>query len=198
MATPATPTPDGSNGTANALPPAMLTDLTQTAAPTAASPQPTAAPATAPDPAFEPADKPLLAEITTFHQDCRRRYAFNNRWDVVLTVVGILLSVAVVAAGFSRMPMISALLGALVGAIVTAQKAFPFGQRAGFYRLLIGNAENLLTRATQGMWGKTDAVNPLASRRLDFAQQLPRGVSGAAPDPAQTGPLPASTQSAPQ
>ena len=64
----------------------------------------------------------LLQEIAAFRADCERRYNFNNRWDIVLTVVGILLSIAVVAAGFIKRPEVSAVLGAIVGAVVTAQK----------------------------------------------------------------------------
>ncbi|HEY3458122.1 MAG TPA: hypothetical protein VGK64_26305, partial [Bryobacteraceae bacterium] len=93
----------------------------------------------------------LLQEIAAFRADCERRYNFNNRWDIVLSVVGILLSIAVVAAGFVKRPEVSAVLGAIVGAVVTAQKAFPFGQRSSFYRLLVGQADNLITRTRQNL-----------------------------------------------
>jgi hypothetical protein len=84
----------------------------------------------------------------------------------------------VVGSGFvTKMPWLTAILGAAVGAVVTAQKAFPFGQRAAFYRILIGQARNLNTRALQKIIDKTNAVNALASLRMDFAQQLPRGSS---------------------
>lgn len=125
----------------------------------------------------DPVNGVLLEEIRAFRKDSEARYKFNNAWDVSLTVLGILLSIAVVAAGFSKQPEISAILGAIVGAVVTAQKAFPFGQRASFYRLLIGQSSNLITRASQRAIGKTEALNALASLRMDFAQQLPRGSS---------------------
>lgn len=126
--------------------------------------------ATKPTPAF-------LEEVRSFRSDCARRYAFNNRWDVVLSTVGILLSVAVVAAGFLKRPEISAILGAFVGAVVTSQKAFPFGQRARFYRLLIGQADNLATFINQDLWSTQQAVAVLATLRMDFAQELPRGTT---------------------
>lgn len=119
----------------------------------------------------------LLEEVRVFRSDCARRYGFNNRWDVVLSTVGILLSVAVVAAGFFKRPEISAILGAIVGAVVTSQKAFPFGQRARFYRLLIGQADNLATCIGQDLWTKQQAVAVLATLRMDFAQELPRGTT---------------------
>ena len=121
----------------------------------------------------------FLEEVRTFRSDCTRRYAFNNRWDVVLSTVGILLSIAVVAAGFFKRPEISAILGAIVGAVVTSQKAFPFGQRARFYRLLIGQADNLATFLGQDLWTRQQAVAVLATLRMDFAQELPRGTTTA-------------------
>ncbi|HKW74280.1 MAG TPA: hypothetical protein VJN64_02035 [Terriglobales bacterium] len=124
----------------------------------------------------------LLQEIAAFRTDCERRYNFNNRWDIVLTVVGILLSIAVVAAGFVKRPEISAVLGAIVGAVVTAQKAFPFGQRSSFYRLLVGQADNLITRTRQSLLTTKEAVDLLSTLRMDFAQQLPRGSGSRSED----------------
>lgn len=117
----------------------------------------------------------LLQEIKDFRESSGRRYSFNNRWDIVLSLLGIALSISVVAAGFAKRPLISALLGALIGATVTAQKAFPFGQRAMFYRLLIGQTDNLITTACHGLISTKDAIDRLSALRMDFAQQLPRG-----------------------
>jgi len=119
----------------------------------------------------------LLAEVESFRGDCQHRYRFNNGWDVSLSVLGLSLSIAVVAAGFLRSPEVSAILGAVVAAALSAQKAFPFGQRVMFYRLLVGQSENLLTRLRAGLISQKDGVDLLASLRMDFAQQLPRGSS---------------------
>lgn len=152
---------------------------------------------------FEPAPADLIAEIKVFEQDSCARYKFNNRWDVVLSILGILLSIAVVAAGFiPRTPWLTSILGAIVAAVVTAQKAFPFGQRAAFYRIIIGQSRNLRTRSEQKVIDKVTVVNSLSSLRMDFAQQLPRGSSVQASDqtvpapPKPTGGDPASTTSA--
>lgn len=145
------------------------------------APQPTP-PAAVPNAPFDPVDDALVREIEEFRDDCRRRYKFNNRWDIVLSVLGILLSIAVVAAGFLKRPEISAILGALVGAVVTAQKAFPFGQRAIFYRLLIGQSDNLITRARYHQYDKKEAISTLVTLRMDFAQQLPRGSTAQGSD----------------
>jgi hypothetical protein len=63
----------------------------------------------------------------------------------------------------------------MVAAIVTAQRAYPFGQRANFYRILIGQSENIETDVRQRLLSKQQAVDILKSLRLDFAQQFPRG-----------------------
>ena len=128
----------------------------------------------------------LVREIHEFGDDCIRRYKFNSRWDNVLNVVGILLSVCIVAAGVYQRGALSAILGAFVAAIVGAQKAFPFGQRVNFYRILVGQSENLETDVQQGLVSKQDAVAILKSLRLDFAQQLPRGSTFNAGDNSST------------
>jgi hypothetical protein len=123
----------------------------------------------------------LLTEVKEFHKDCRQRLAFNTRWDNVLNVSGILLSVAIIASGAFDQSEITSILGGLVAAIVTAQRAFPFGSRVQFYRVLVGQTENLMTDIRSGA-PLASATITLKSLRLDFAQQLPRGSSFSADD----------------
>ena len=118
----------------------------------------------------------LLAEVNEFYQDCQHRLAFNTRWDNVLNVAGILLSVAIIASGAFEMSRLTTILGGLVAAIVTAQRAFPFGPRGQFYRVLVGQTANLVTDIRSGAQLSTVATT-LKSLRLDFAQQLPRGTT---------------------
>src|SRR5215469_13490094 len=121
-------------------------------------------------------DNPLIAEVEEFKTDCCHRYQFNSQWDNTLTIAGIALSVAIIAAGTWKYSEIATILGGLVAAIVTAQRAFPFGQRAQFYRALIGQSANLLTDMREGLVTVPQAVGTLHNLRLDFAQQLPRGT----------------------
>lgn len=140
-------------------------------------------------PPFVPVGRDLADEIRQFRDDCAKRYTFNSRWDNLLNVTGILLSVGIVASGIYQRGAVSAILGAFVAAIVSAQKAFPFGQRTNFYRILIGQSSNLETDVDQGLVSKPEAVAILKSLRLDFAQQLPRGStfnSGGAPETADS------------
>jgi hypothetical protein len=123
----------------------------------------------------------LLTEVKEFHKDCQQRLAFNTRWDNMLNVSGILLSVAIIASGAYRQSELTSILGGLVAAIVTAQRAFPFGSRVQFYRVLVGQTENLITDIRGGI-PPANAAATLKSLRLDFAQQLPRGSSFTADD----------------
>jgi hypothetical protein len=123
----------------------------------------------------------LLTEVKAFHQDCQQRLDFNTRWDNMMNISGIVLSVAIIASGAFELSKTTTVLGGLVAAIVTAQRAFPFGSRVQFYRVLVGQAANLMTDIRGGAPLATTA-NTLKSLRLDFAQQLPRGSSFAADD----------------
>jgi hypothetical protein len=130
----------------------------------------------------------ILAEITTFEGQCEARYRFNNRWDVVLTVGGISLGIGVVAAGVYEASKLASILGAIITAMISAQRAFPFGQRAQFYRALIGQASNLRTDLMGNLTTVGVAATTLKSLRLDFAQQLPRGnTSGVEKTPPSPG-----------
>ncbi len=129
-------------------------------------------------------DRPLNEEIAFFRGDCETRYNFNSRWDNMLNIAGILLSVAIIASGVYQRSDIATILGGFVAALVTAQRAFPFGQRAMFYRVLIGKARNLQTEVEHGMLTIPAAVTVLETLRIDYAQQLPVGTSLQAVSPA--------------
>jgi hypothetical protein len=119
----------------------------------------------------------LSHEIDAFVSDCSDKYHFNSRWDNVLNICAITLSLGVVSAGMFRYSAAATILGAIIAAMISAQRAFPFGQRAVFYRNLVGQAKNLRTDLQQSLIPVKDAVAVLKTLRLDFAQQLPRGTT---------------------
>ncbi|HEX7361745.1 MAG TPA: hypothetical protein VF283_14745 [Bryobacteraceae bacterium] len=133
------------------------------------------APPTTPMPQHVPED--LIAEIEAFRALCHQRYRFNSIWDNILNVFGICVSLGIVACGVYKRSDYAAILGGLVVAIISAQRAFPFNQRWQFYRTLQSQAANLLTEAKNGVYGLEKTIAALNAMRLDFAQQIPRGSS---------------------
>jgi len=119
----------------------------------------------------------LVQEVEDFRSLCASRYRFNSRMDNVLNLLGIAVSLLVVAAGVYEWNKLAAILGGLITAVVSAQRAFPFGQRWQFYRLLDSQAENLYTEAKAGVVTVQQIIDTMKAMRLDFAQQIPRGSS---------------------
>jgi hypothetical protein len=140
----------------------------------APSPNPVPAPAPAVTPSA-PVPEALIAEIDSFVEMARRLYHFNSKADTALSLGGMALSVGVVCAGVFNKAPLATILGAVMTAVVTAQRAFPFNQRWQFYRMLLSQAQNLATKAKTGAITTDQALTQLASLRLDFAQQIPRG-----------------------
>jgi len=131
--------------------------------------------ATLDDSRSSPVPDKLVTEIAAFRDLCWMRYRFNSRCDNLLNIAGIFVSVAIVVAGIFNRGVIAAVLGGVVTALVSANRAFPFNQRWQFYRILHSQTENLLTDATNQLVTLDHAAAALKSMRLDFAQQIPRG-----------------------
>jgi hypothetical protein len=119
----------------------------------------------------------LVQEIEEFRKCCHGRYNFNSFWDNMMNLLSMSVALGIIACGIYKKGDYAALLGGVMTALVSAQRAFPFNQRWQFYRLLNGQAENLLTDARQGAVTLPQAVTALKTMRLDFAQQIPRGAS---------------------
>jgi len=134
---------------------------------------------TLPNSAGPPARIPhnLLGEIADFQAMCHQRYQFNSRWDNIMNVAGIAVSLGIVACGVYKQSELAAMLGGLVTAVVTAQRAFPFNQRWQFYRVLDSEAANLVTEVKNGTVTPDQTITMLKAMRLDFARQIPRGSS---------------------
>lgn len=129
------------------------------------------------NPPLSPIPQGLIKEIDDFRELCNQRYRFNSRWDNVLNVVGIAVSIGIIACGIYKWNDYAALLGGVMTAIISAQRAFPFNQRWQFYRTLDSQAENLLTEARNSVLTLEQAITTMKAMRLDFAQQIPRGSS---------------------
>jgi hypothetical protein len=119
----------------------------------------------------------LIQQVDEFRQLCCSRYKFNSGCDNATIISGILISLGVVVCGIYNQPKIAAILGGLTTAVVSAQRAFPFGQRWQFYRLLESQADNLLMEARAGTVTVDQLIATMKSMRMDFAQQIPRASS---------------------
>lgn len=124
-----------------------------------------------------PIPQDLIQEIEEFRKCCHSRYRFNSFWDNMLNLLSMSVALGIIACGVYKAAEYAALLGGVMTALVSAQRAFPFNQRWQFYRLLNGQAENLLTDARQGVVTLAQTVTALKTMRLDFAQQIPRGAT---------------------
>ena len=132
---------------------------------------------TPPTPRAGPLPQGFIVEVEEFQKLCDERYRFNSRWDNILNALGVIVSLGIVAAGIYKKSEYAALLGGLITAIVSAQRAFPFSQRWQFYRILNSQAENLLTDVKNAKITLDKAIATMKTMRLDFAQQIPRGSS---------------------
>jgi hypothetical protein len=126
-----------------------------------------------PTPPPGPIPQGFIVEVEEFQKLCDERYHFNSRWDNILNGLGVIVSLGIVAAGIYDLSKYAALLGGLITAIVSAQRAFPFSQRWQFYRSLNSQAENLLTDVKNSNITLDKAIATMKTMRLDFAQQIP-------------------------
>ena len=137
--------------------------------------------------AAPPVQNALTAEEQAFKADCESKYRFNSRCDNALNIFGLLLSVAIISAGVYKQSELATILGGLVAATVSAQRAFPVAQRMYFYRSMVSQSENLITEINAGTITMQHAIDVLKALRLDFASQLPRGSSTIVESGSRTG-----------
>lgn len=71
-----------------------------------------------------------------------------------MNMLGLLLGVSILAAGVLMYSRMAAIRGSFVSAVVSAQRAFPFGSRAQFYRMLLGQNGNLRIQVEKGLLSK--------------------------------------------
>jgi hypothetical protein len=87
----------------------------------------------------------LANRLRNFRRDNEALRKLNSTYSIGLGLLAIALSVGVVIAGWLDHGKLAALLGALLTVILGAQRIFPVGQRADFYRILVSTTDGLLT-----------------------------------------------------
>jgi hypothetical protein len=120
----------------------------------------------------------LQHEIESFLVPLRRRHITTFRGNAALIIIGLALSARVTIAGILDYGLIAAILGVAIGYVIGVQNAFPIGEKAEFYRLLIAEGDNLINELKFEV--KTEAqflnrVNKFQKLRMYGAENLPRG-----------------------
>ncbi len=133
-------------------------------------------------PVASPIAEPRVTELRkvrdSFKVDIARQ---RQRWWVLNLIVigaGILFSIAVIVVGLYDKGRLAALFGALTAAAIAVQNGYAAGEKAEFYRLVVAEAENLLSDlALLINTGKEfeATVKALEALRTHAAKALPRG-----------------------
>lgn len=102
----------------------------------------------------------------------------NNRFATLVVVFGIVLGVAVTAAGFLGYGVAAGLIGLVITLFVGLQNAFNFSEKADFYRIVHVEAKVLRDNAAYKVRSQADLerlVDALSMLRKYAAQNIPKG-----------------------
>jgi hypothetical protein len=121
-------------------------------------------------------------EIRLFARDLSRSRRKHRRQEVILVSLAILLSGAVTVVGLfikpngNLHPWISSVLGVCLSTVLSIDRAFAFGERAVYSRILQAEAENL---ADDGTLTPEERRKQFAQLRVRRAQsRLGEGLTG--------------------
>ena len=87
----------------------------------------------------------LTGEIREFVVTYQKRHRGNFHLNWILIVVGLLLSAGVTIFGMLNQGVVAAVLGVCIGLLIGMQNAFPLGEKAEFYRLMVVEGQNLIS-----------------------------------------------------
>lgn len=120
----------------------------------------------------------LQDDIEKFLVPLRKRHLSTFRGSAALIVIGLVLSAAVTIAGILDEGLLAAILGVTIGFVIGVQNAFPIGDKAEFYRLLIVEGENLIGDLKYEVKTEKEFLsvnNRFQKLRKHSAEDLPRG-----------------------
>jgi len=121
------------------------------------------------NPALDPLHNHLMREIRNFANELNQSRRKHRRQEMILVSLAITLSVAVALSGifWPKEARIGSCLGVFLTAVLTTEKAFAFGERAVYSRILEAEAENL---ADDDFLPPDQRVKKFADLRLRRAQ----------------------------
>lgn len=121
----------------------------------------------------------LKAKVEAFSSKHERLRLINNCLNVATVLLGILLAVGSAWEGFMyNDPHWAAFLGVLLGALITYDKAFPHGEKAEFYQIIVAESKSLLDdlEFRVDTYRKfNNALKRFQTLRKYAAEKLPRG-----------------------
>ncbi len=127
---------------------------------------------------FEAKKDSLYEEIKSFVQDYQKKWQDHNTHGNMLTIISIFISLAVTIAGFFNYSIVAALFGALSVAVLTLQNQFAETEKAGFYREVVAEGQNLMTNLKFTVKTEEDFVNTVQTfdkLRMHGATEVPKG-----------------------
>ncbi len=121
----------------------------------------------------------LREEVAAFARDLRRQWRRASRINSAVVALGLLASFGITFLGLGGAGELAALLGAFVAMLIGFDRAFAYGEKADFYRILLADGENLLTALRLDVHADMDfeeVVRRFLVLRKYAAEKLPRGT----------------------
>jgi hypothetical protein len=120
----------------------------------------------------------LAGQIQGFLEYYWRLHVRCSRMNTAVILLGIILGLAVTAAGFLGYGMIAGLLGLGVTLFVSLQNAFNLSDKADFYRVIHNEAKILRDRLRYRVHSEKDfddVIESFGLLRRHAAEKLPKG-----------------------
>ena len=117
-------------------------------------------------------------EIQNFITLQRRAYRVNYTLNIMIILLGLLLSAGVTISGILNQGQISAVLGVFIALLFGLNSSLAIGERADFNRVMFAEADNLVSRLRFQVGGAREfqsALSRFLVLRRHAATSVPRG-----------------------
>jgi hypothetical protein len=119
----------------------------------------------------------LRGQVEKFKDYYWKQHIQNYKINNTLVVAGIILSLAVTAVGFLGYGVLAGIIGLCILACISFQKAFNYGEKAEFYRMIHTEAKILRDRLRYRVYTASDfeAVFDAFASLRKHADEIPAG-----------------------
>jgi hypothetical protein len=130
------------------------------------------------DKSFQLRKKELLQEMEEFDGHVCKLHLYNYRLNVMTVYIALLLTACVTVAGVFGQAQFAAVFGVGIAFLIGVQNAFPLGEKAEFYRIVVAECYNLEDQLRYGI--KTEnqfkhLLHKFMALRDDAAKNRPKG-----------------------